>query len=186
LFERAVPASDDLPVPFEAMLDERLVLSLFALPTDEIKAALAELIIIRLHGVLLRRAQPRKLTRLLVLDEAWRVASSTHLETSHARAAPSGWHRHRHAISWRPAARSFRRARTPDLPKEPAAGSQKAVVRALRRQFRPEAANLHGILERSHPVRGPDPEPAVPAYTQFKLPALLRACGAADERQLDH
>jgi DNA helicase HerA-like ATPase len=56
------------------------VLSLFELPTDEIKAALAELIIIRLHGYLVRGAQPRRLTRLLVLDEAWRVASSKHLE----------------------------------------------------------------------------------------------------------
>ncbi len=81
LFELGLfPATDEQTVPFEAMLDERLVLSLFALPTDEIKAALAELIIIRLHGVLLRRSQPRKLTRLLVLDEAWRVAHSTHLE----------------------------------------------------------------------------------------------------------
>jgi hypothetical protein len=81
LFELGLfPKSHDLGVPFEAMLSERLVLSLFALPTDEIKAALAELIIIRLHGVLVRGAQPRKLTRLLVLDEAWRVASSTHLE----------------------------------------------------------------------------------------------------------
>jgi hypothetical protein len=81
LFELGLfPKSEDLGTPFEAMLDEKLVLSLFALPTDEIKAALAELIIIRLHGVLLRRAQPRKLTRLLVLDEAWRVAHSTHLE----------------------------------------------------------------------------------------------------------
>ena len=62
------------------MLDERVVLSLFALPADDIKAALAELIIIRLHGVLVNRPQPRKLTRLLVLDEAWRVASSKHLE----------------------------------------------------------------------------------------------------------
>ena len=40
---------------------------------------MAELIIIRLHGVLVRRNHPRKLTRLLVLDEAWRVATSTHL-----------------------------------------------------------------------------------------------------------
>ena len=40
---------------------------------------MAELIVIRLHGVLVRRDHPRKLTRLLVLDEAWRVATSTHL-----------------------------------------------------------------------------------------------------------
>ncbi|HEY7645046.1 MAG TPA: DUF87 domain-containing protein [Hyphomicrobiales bacterium] len=81
LFELGLfPSTHELEVPFETMLDERLVLSLFELPTDEIKAALAELIIIRLHGHLVRGAQPRRLTRLLVLDEAWRVASSKHLE----------------------------------------------------------------------------------------------------------
>jgi hypothetical protein len=81
LFELGLfPKSQELSAPFEAMVDERLVLSLFELPTDEIKAALAELIIIRLHNHLVRGAQPRKLTRLLVLDEAWRVSRSAHLE----------------------------------------------------------------------------------------------------------
>lgn len=81
LFELGLfPKSWELETPFEQMLGERLVLSLFELPTDEIKAALAELIIIRLHGYLVRGAQPRRLTRLLVLDEAWRVAHSKHLE----------------------------------------------------------------------------------------------------------
>ena len=80
LFELGLfPKTDALPVPFEAMMDRKLVLSLATLPTDEIKAAMAELIVIRLHGVLVRRNHPRKLTRLLVLDEAWRVATSTHL-----------------------------------------------------------------------------------------------------------
>ncbi|MGF1621134.1 MAG: ATP-binding protein [Rhodomicrobiaceae bacterium] len=81
LFELGLfPKNHELEVPFETMLDERLVLSLFELPTDEIKGALAELIVIRLHGHLVRGNQPRRLTRLLVLDEAWRVASSKHLE----------------------------------------------------------------------------------------------------------
>ncbi|NJM34115.1 MAG: ATP-binding protein [Rhodomicrobium sp.] len=81
LFELGLfPKSHELEVPFETMLNERLVLSLFELPTDEIKGALAELIVIRLHGYLVRGDQPRRLTRLLVLDEAWRVASSKHLE----------------------------------------------------------------------------------------------------------
>jgi hypothetical protein len=81
LFELGLfPSTHELEIPFETMLNERLVLSLFELPTDEIKAALAELIIIRLHGYLVRGNQPRRLTRLLVLDEAWRVASSKHLE----------------------------------------------------------------------------------------------------------
>ncbi len=42
------------------MMDQQLVLSLFALPADDIKAALAELIIIALHGVLATRGHPRK------------------------------------------------------------------------------------------------------------------------------
>ena len=79
LFELGLfPKTDALP--FETMMEERLVLSLFALPVDEIKAALAELIIIRLHGALVSRQHPRKLTRLLVVDEAHRVAKSKHLE----------------------------------------------------------------------------------------------------------
>ena len=82
LFELGLfPKAREMEVPFETMLGERLVLSLFELPTDEIKAALAELIIIRLHGFLVRGDHPRKLTRLLVLDEAWRVAGSSHLES---------------------------------------------------------------------------------------------------------
>ena len=47
------PKADALP--FEAMMDGRIVLSLFALPADGIKAALAELVIIRLHGMLVNR-----------------------------------------------------------------------------------------------------------------------------------
>lgn len=77
---RLFPSSGEGGAGFEAMAGARVVLSLHELPSDEIKAALAELIIIRLHGYLVRGAQPRKLTRLLVLDEAWRVASSKHLE----------------------------------------------------------------------------------------------------------
>jgi hypothetical protein len=81
LFELGLfPKTDAPPVPFETMMDGRLVLSLFALPADDIKAALAELIIMRLHGMLVSRPHPRKLTRLLVVDEAHRVAKSKHLE----------------------------------------------------------------------------------------------------------
>ena len=172
LFELGLfPASDDLPVPFEAMLDERLVLSLFALPTDEIKAALAELIIIRLHGVLLRRAQPRKLTRLLVLDEAWRVASSTHLENlaREGRAFGAGI-----AIGTQ-----YPGDLPPDLSgaldtkiylKNQQPDHKKAVVRALcGANSGPEAANLHGILERLTQFEGLIQNQQYLPYTQFKL-----------------
>ncbi len=172
LFELGLfPKSDDLPVPFEAMLDERLVLSLFALPTDEIKAALAELIIIRLHGVLLRRAQPRRLTRLLVLDEAWRVASSTHLENlaREGRAFGAGI-----AIGTQ-----YPGDLPPDLSgaldtkiylKNQQPDHKKAVVRALcGANSGPEAANLHGVLERLTQFEGLIQNQQYLPYSRFKL-----------------
>jgi hypothetical protein len=82
LFELGLfPRHDAKGASFDAMLGERLVLALFDLPSKEIQSALAELIIIRLHGYLVRGEHPRRLTRLLVLDEAWRVAGSSHLES---------------------------------------------------------------------------------------------------------
>ncbi len=172
LFELGLfPKSDELPVPFEAMLDERMVLSLFALPTDEIKAALAELIIIRLHGVLLRRAQPRKLTRLLVLDEAWRVAHSTHLENlaREGRAFGAGI-----AIGTQ-----YPGDLPPDLSgaldtkiylKNQQPDHKKAVVRALcGANSGPEAANLHGILERLTQFEGLIQNQQYLPYARFKL-----------------
>lgn len=172
LFELGLfPKTDELPVPFEAMLDERLVLSLFALPTDEIKAALAELIIIRLHGVLLRRVQPRKLTRLLVLDEAWRVASSTHLENlaREGRAFGAGI-----AIGTQ-----YPGDLPPDLSgaldtriylKNQQPDHKKAVVRALcGANSGPEAANLHGILERLTQFEGLIQNQQYLPYSKFKL-----------------
>lgn len=67
------------PVSFEHVLAGQVVLDLHSLPNDTIKGAMAELLILRLHGHLLRGEQPRKLTRLLVIDEAWRLAESKHL-----------------------------------------------------------------------------------------------------------
>ncbi len=172
LFELGLfPKSDDLPVPFEAMLNERLVLSLFALPTDEIKAALAELIIIRLHGVLVRGAQPRKLTRLLVLDEAWRVASSTHLENlaREGRAFGAGI-----AIGTQ-----YPGDLPPDLSgaldtkiylKNQQPDHKKAVVRALcGSNSGPDAANLHGVLERLTQFEGLIQNQQYLPYSRFKI-----------------
>jgi hypothetical protein len=172
LFELGLfPKSDNLPVPFEAMLDEKMVLSLFALPTDEIKAALAELIIIRLHGVLLRRTQPRKLTRLLVLDEAWRVAHSTHLENlaREGRAFGAGI-----AIGTQ-----YPGDLPPDLSgaldtkiylKNQQPDHKKAVVRALcGANSGPEAAHLHGVLERLTQFEGLIQNQQYLPYARFKL-----------------
>src|SRR5262249_37939527 len=46
---------------------------------DQLKKALAELILIQLQGHMLRGEQPRALRRLLVFDEAWRAADSRRL-----------------------------------------------------------------------------------------------------------
>ncbi len=172
LFELGLfPKSGDLGTPFEAMVDEKLVLSLFALPTDEIKAALAELIIIRLHGVLLRRAQPRRLTRLLVVDEAWRVANSAHLENlaREGRAFGAGI-----AIGTQ-----YPGDLPPDLSgaldtkiylKNQQPDHKKAVVRALcGANSGVEAAHLHGVLERLTQFEGLIQNQQYLPYARFKL-----------------
>jgi DNA helicase HerA-like ATPase len=58
----------------------RVVLSFHNLPNDDqLKRAIAELILIQLQGHMLRGEQPRALRRLLVFDEAWRAADSKRL-----------------------------------------------------------------------------------------------------------
>jgi hypothetical protein len=66
---------------FESFINKRICLNLKALPTDEIKSALAEIIIIQLHGYALRGDQPRRLKRMVVFDEAHRVKDSMRLQT---------------------------------------------------------------------------------------------------------
>ena len=164
--------------PFEAMLDERVVLSLFALPADDIKAALAELIVIRLHGVLVNRPQPRKLTRLLVLDEAWRVARSKHLENlaREGRAFGAGIAIGTQYPGDLPADLSgalgtkiYLKNQQPD--------HKKAVVTALcGANSGPDAANLHGILEQLGQFEGLIQNQHYLPFAEFKLlPYFKRA-----------
>lgn len=65
---------------FAELMGRKVVLSLSELPTDELKALLAEMIIIQTHGHALRGPQPRRLARMMVFDEAHRVATSQRLE----------------------------------------------------------------------------------------------------------
>jgi len=74
------PSDRNAPTTFEKMLQEQVVLDLHELPDERIKAAIAEFIIARLHVHILRGEQPRELRRLLVFDEAWRVAQSSRLQ----------------------------------------------------------------------------------------------------------
>ena len=64
----------------EGFFKGRVCLKLSDLPTDEVKTALAEILIVQLHGHVLRGEQPRRLTRMLVFDEAHRVKDSKRLE----------------------------------------------------------------------------------------------------------
>jgi hypothetical protein len=66
---------------FETFINRKVCLKLSDLPTDEVKSALAEIIIIQLHGYALHGEQPRRLKRLMVFDEAHRVKDSQRLES---------------------------------------------------------------------------------------------------------
>ncbi len=74
------PSDDTAPLTFGDLLERKVVLDLHDLPNDEIKAAIAELIIIQAHGHALRGEAPRVLRRLFVFDEAWRVKDSQRLQ----------------------------------------------------------------------------------------------------------
>jgi hypothetical protein len=74
------PAEGTAKASFEELLAERVILDLHRLPDDRIKAAMSEFMIVRLHGYVLKGDQPRRLRRLLVLDEAWRVMDSARLQ----------------------------------------------------------------------------------------------------------
>jgi hypothetical protein len=69
------------PTSLEDFLNARVCLKLSDLPSDEIKSALAEVLIVQLHGYALRGEQPRRLTRMMVFDEAHRVKDSKRLES---------------------------------------------------------------------------------------------------------
>lgn len=65
---------------FDQFIQERVVLDMHRLPNDLVKAALSEFTIVALHGLILKGDQPRRLRRLLVFDEAWRVKDSIRLQ----------------------------------------------------------------------------------------------------------
>jgi hypothetical protein len=62
------------------LLDGQVVIRLSQLPGDQVKNAVAEFLLLALYNHLIRQEQPRRLSRLLVLDEAWRVTKSERLE----------------------------------------------------------------------------------------------------------
>jgi hypothetical protein len=81
LVTKIAPLTDLGLFPRSCLEYKRISLKLSDLPTDEVKAALAEIIIIQLHGYALRGEQPRRLKRMIVFDEAHRVRNSRRLES---------------------------------------------------------------------------------------------------------
>ncbi|HDR7984038.1 TPA: hypothetical protein QCY63_002251 [Bacillus cereus] len=67
---------EETNLTFEQLMTGSYTLRLSQLPMNEIKAAIAEMIILAIHNYLLAREQPRRLTRAIVLDEAHRVSQS--------------------------------------------------------------------------------------------------------------
>lgn len=68
-------------INFEQLLGQSYTLRLTKLPTDEIKSAVAEILILAMHNYFSSKEHPRKLTRGIVLDEAHRVSKSEILAT---------------------------------------------------------------------------------------------------------
>lgn len=62
------------------LLSTPTVIRLSQLPGDQVKNAVAEFFLLALYSFLIRRPQPHRLERLLVLDEAWRLVNSPKLE----------------------------------------------------------------------------------------------------------
>jgi predicted GTPase len=74
------PDASAATMRFEDLLARPLVLDFHELPNDRIKATLAEIVILRIHGHVVRSEQHRELRSLLIFDEAWRVARSARLQ----------------------------------------------------------------------------------------------------------
>lgn len=64
--------------PFESFLKRGIVLAMNNLDKS-LANVLSEILIMKIHAMLRRGEQPMKLRRMLILDEAWRVANSTRL-----------------------------------------------------------------------------------------------------------
>jgi hypothetical protein len=73
-------ASGDETASLAELLATPSVIRLSQLPGDQVKNAVAEFFLLALYGFLIRREQPHKLERILVLDEAWRLVNSPKLQ----------------------------------------------------------------------------------------------------------
>ena len=70
---------NDKGASFEKLVNSGTVLLMNDTANEQMMQALAEILVVKLHALLKRGDQPKKLCRMLVLDEAWRVAKSQRL-----------------------------------------------------------------------------------------------------------
>jgi len=64
---------------FEDLIKDGIVLRLYDAGNDKLMQILAEIMIVKLHAIIKRGDQPLALRRMLVFDEAWRIAKSERL-----------------------------------------------------------------------------------------------------------
>jgi hypothetical protein len=75
LFSSGAQAAD-----FATVVESSTVIRLAQLPGDEVKNSVAEFFLMALYNYLIRQPQSHRFSRLLVLDEAWRLVESPFLE----------------------------------------------------------------------------------------------------------
>jgi hypothetical protein len=80
IFDLGLFSEGDAATTLTDLLSTPTVIRLAQLPGDQVKNAVAEFFLLGLHSFLIRREQPHRLQRLLVLDEAWRVVNSPPLK----------------------------------------------------------------------------------------------------------
>lgn len=80
VFDLGLFSEGDEATSLNELLATPTVIRLSQLPGDQVKNAVAEFFLLALYGFLIRREQPHKLERLLVLDEAWRLVNSPKLQ----------------------------------------------------------------------------------------------------------
>jgi hypothetical protein len=80
VFDLGLFSEGDAATTLSDLLSTPTVIRLGQLPGDQVKNAVAEFFLMGLYSFLIRREQPHKLERLLVLDEAWRLVNSPFLK----------------------------------------------------------------------------------------------------------
>lgn len=80
IFDLELFSSGGQVAEFATAVESSTVIRLAQLPGDEVKNSVAEFFLMALYNYLVRQPQSHSLSRLLVLDEAWRLVESPFLE----------------------------------------------------------------------------------------------------------